>query len=102
MRLRWQKQNNLQRPGGLREALTINHHFQKYVAWSGLARTWPWPSGAGGEASGAGPGTLGTPGLWGPGTLRGHWLRLIRHLARPWPGPGQARPGNIFLETMVN
>jgi hypothetical protein len=23
-------------------------------------------------------------------------------LARPWPGFGQARPGNIFLEMMVN
>ena len=56
----------------------------------GLAR--PWPSGAGGEASGTGPDTLGTPGPWGPGTLATpgprHCLRLERHLAmaRSWPG----------------
>ena len=59
---------------------------------------------AGGEASGAGPGTLGTPGPWGAGTLgtpgprgpgtlgtpgRRHWLFLKHHLATAWPGHGQ-------------
>ena len=29
-------------------------------------------------------------------------VSLGHGLARPWPGPGQARPGNIFLEMMVN
>ena len=49
------------------------HHFPQYVVWPGPGQAWsgqhaggggarPWPSGAGGEASGAGPGTLGTPG----------------------------------------
>ena len=61
-----------------------------------------WPSGAGGEASGAGPGTLGAPGPWGPGTLGTpgprHWLRLKPW---PWPDPGQARPGNIFWEMLI-
>ena len=67
----------------------------------------------GGEASGAGPGTLGTPGPRGPGTLKGprvqlHWLRLKRHLAMAWRRRRQrvalARhwPGNIFLEMMIN
>ena len=79
--------------------------------WSGRAMAWPgqarpWPSGAGGEASRAGPGTLGTPGPWGPGTLGTpgprHWLRLKRHLVMAWPVHGQARPGNTFLEMMVN
>ena len=27
---------------------------------------------------------------------------LARSLARPWPGPGQTRPDNIFLEVMIN
>ena len=49
----------------------------------------PWPSGAGGEVSGAGPGTLGTPGPMEPGTLKGpqvqrHWLRRKGHLAMAW------------------
>ena len=66
------------------------------LAWPGpghgLVR--PWPSGAGGEASGAGPGTLGTPGPWGPGTLGTpgprQWLRIKRHLAMAVTGHGQA------------
>jgi len=46
-----------------------------------------WPSGERGEASGASPETLGTPGqkVWafkGPRVQR-HWLRLRRHLATP-------------------
>jgi len=62
---------------------------------------WPWPSEAGGEASCAGPGTLGTSGPWGPEILGTpgprHWLHLKRHLAMAWPawaGHGQvlARP----------
>ena len=32
------KFNNL-----ISDLLLISNHFQKYVAWSGLARTWPWP-----------------------------------------------------------
>ena len=72
----------------------MNPHFQKCVAWSGLARTWPWPSGVGGKASGAGQGSLETPGPWGLGTLGTpgprHWLRLKRHLAMAWPGHCQA------------
>ena len=57
--------------------------------WSGGGGARPWPSGAGGEVSGVGPGTLGTPGPMEPGSLKGlqvqrHWLRRKRHLARAW------------------
>ena len=66
------------------------------LAWPGpghgLAR--PWPRVAEGEATDAGPGTLGTPGPWGrenigaPGPR--HWLRLKRHVASKKPkGAGQ-------------
>ena len=96
------------------------HHFQKYVAWSaqGLAMAWP---GRGQVAFKAKPvarpwGSLGLPvpmalRSFGFPDLR-HWLRPQRHwamawpghgeaLARPWPGPAQARPRNIPLGTMV-
>ena len=39
------------------------------MAARGRWRARPWPSGVGGGASGAGPGTLGTPGPWVRGAL---------------------------------
>ena len=41
-----------------------------YIPRDGRCPRVPWPSGAGGEVSGAGPGTLGTPGPWGLRTAR--------------------------------
>ena len=74
------------------------------MAMPGLAMTWPWPghglarpwpSGAGGEASGAGPwvplGSRTDGGSQGPGPapLASPPAPLGHGLARPWPGHGQ-------------
>ena len=67
------------------------------VGWGGVDPYWtligPWPSGAGGDVSGAGPGTLGTPGPMEPGSLKGlqvqrHWPRCcIQHVGAVPTGP---------------
>ena len=52
----------------------------------------PWPSGAGGQARGAGLGTPGTPGPWGrePTGPQGQAPGLAPSATWPWPGPAAA------------
>ena len=88
----------------------ISKNMLPGLAWPGpghgLARL--WQSGACGEASGAALESLAFPvpmalGSLGFPNLR-HRLQPKFHLAmaKPWPGLGQARPGNTFVELMIN
>ena len=91
----------------------LDHYFQKYVAWSGPARTWPWLGQAMAKwrlrrSQWRGPGVPRVPGphglgvhrVPGPAPLASPPAPLGNGLARPWPGPGQA--GNIFLKMITN
>ena len=66
----------------------INHKFQKHVVWPGRDRR------------AMGTGNPRDPRA-APLALSQAPLGHGQAMARSWPGPGQARPGNISVEMMV-